>query len=437
MKNITDRDRLSLKEVIVSGFALFSMFFGAGNMIIPPMMGLNAGLNWLLSWIGFSISGVGLIVLGMRSMARCQGKLEAFGEKISKNFGLILGAIIISCIAPLMSVPRTAATVHEVAISNINPNISIIVTSLLFFIITWIFSIKQSKIIDLIGGYMTPVLLVVLAIIIFKGVITPISIPVIEASGQLGTGFLEGYQTMDSIGSLILATMILNDFRNKGVKTSDGLARYTTISGIIAALGLVLVYGGLTYLGATAYKIAPDGVTRTDLLSIIVNHLIGKNGSFILYIGITLACLTTSIGLTSAFGNFFNEATDGKVNYKLLVTISVLISFLISILGVDKIMEFSIPILVVIYPIVIVLMLLNIFSDYFSEDPIMFRLPVILTGIISFIDGIKTAGFDKFFLVELSNKLPLSSQNLQWMPVAIIGFILALIISNKKSENKG
>lgn len=429
-------DRLSTKEVIISGFALFSMYFGAGNMIIPPMMGLNAGTNWLLSWIGFSISGVGLIVLGMRAMARCQGELREFGGRIGKHFGLILGAIIILCIGPLMSVPRTAATVHEVAVVNINPNISIVITSLVFFLVTWYFSIEQSKIIDIIGGYMTPLLLIVLAFIIIKGVITPISTPVVGSSGQLGKGFLEGYQTMDSIGSLILATMILNDFRNKGVKTEEGLARYTTISGIIAAVGLALVYGGLTYLGATAYSIEPEGVTRSDLLSVIVTHLIGKNGSFILYIGITLACITTSIGLTSAFGNFFNDATDGKVSYKLLVTISVLVSFLLSILGVDKIMEFSIPVLVVVYPIVIVLMLLNIFDNYFSKDVLMFRLPVILTGIISLIDGIKTAGFKNFFLVEWAGKLPLASQDLQWIPVAILGFILALIIVKIKDRDK-
>lgn len=436
MTNEINKPELSAKDVFISGFALFSMYFGAGNMILPPMMGLHAGSNWFLSWIGFSMSGVGLIIIGMRSMARIQGDISAFGSKISKNFGVLVGAVIITCVGPLMSIPRTAATVYEVAMVNLNPNITVLMTSIVFFILTWLFSIRESKIIDIIGGYMTPLLLIILTIIIVKGIVTPISSTIQGPPDQLAAGFLEGYHTMDSIGSLILASMILNDFKQKGVKSEKGLAKYTTLSGIIAGVGLALVYGGLTYLGATAHSIAPEGVSRADLLNIIVTHLIGANGSIVLYIGISLACLTTSIGLTSAFSNFFNEASDGKISYPLLATGSVIVSFIISIAGIDQIMSFSLPILMIIYPIVIVLMLLNILDDYFPDDPIIFRIPVALTAILSITDGIKAFGFDSFFLVKIFDKLPLSSQNLHWMPVAIVGFIIGVIIAKAKGGDK-
>ncbi len=427
-------ESMKVKDVIISGFALFAIFFGAGNLILPPYMGLKAGQNWVWAWLGFALSGPGLTFLGMVAMAKNQGDTNLFAGKLGPKFSVILGSLIILSIGPLMSVPRTAATTFEISILPFFPNFNPILFSIIFFAITLFFTIKESKAIDLVGTYMTPVLLVILLIIIAKGIFTPISPTPIVGKNQFSLGFLEGYHTMDSLSPMVLAGMIILNFKEKGINSKEALTKHTIYAEMIAATGLILVYSGLTYLGSKIFAVVPQGLERTELLNAIVHHFLGSWGNIALGLVVALACLTTSIGLITATGVFFNKVTEGKLKYQHIVIVGVLVSGVLSILGVEEIIKFSLPILISIYPIVIVLTLLNLFDKWIKSD-LIYKTTVYSTMIVSIVLGLEGAGLGNLFLVKLFSRLPLWESGFSWILVSLLGLGLGLIFSILKIDN--
>lgn len=418
----------NIKDTIVSGLALFAIFFGAGNLILPPYMGLNAGQNWIWAWIGFSLSGPGLTFLGMVAMAQNQGDTNLFAGKVGHIFSILLGSVIILCIGPLMSVPRTAATTFEVSILPFLPNFSRAIFSVIFFGITLFFTINESKAIDVIGTYMTPVLLIILFFIILKGIFTPISPTSIAGKNQFSMGFLEGYHTMDSLSPMVLAGIIISNFRDKGIKSKEDLTQHTIYAETIAATGLILIYGGLTYLGAKSFNMVSPNLGRAELLNAIVYHFLGSAGNMALGLAVALACLTTSIGLTAAIGSFFSDVTNNRIKYKYIVIASVLVSALLSIIGVEAILKLSLPILVSVYPVVIVLTILNLFDKFIKSD-LVYKVTIYFTLFASIIVGIEEAGLSNFPLVKLFSKLPLWESGFSWIIISFVGLILSLVLS--------
>lgn len=275
---------------------------------------------------------------------------------------------------------------------------------------------------------MTPFLLFTLLIIILKGVFTPTSTSSIIRSKQFSLGFLEGYHTMDSLAPMVLAGMIISNFRAKGIKSKENLTRYTIYTELIAAIGLTLVYGGLTFLGARVSSIFPMDMERTELLNTIVFHLLGKKGNLVLSIMVALACLTTSIGLTMATGDFFNKVSKNKLKYEYIVIASVVISSILSIKGVEGIISFSLPILVAIYPIVIVLTFLNLFDDSI-KDNLIYKTTVYSTLVVGLILGIEGAGYKDLLIVKLFSNFPLWEIGFGWIWLSLIGLILGFVFS--------
>ncbi|HLR21802.1 MAG TPA: branched-chain amino acid transport system II carrier protein [Tissierellaceae bacterium] len=428
-----NKEKIKIKDIIVSGFALFAIFFGAGNLILPPYIGINAGQNWIPAWIGFALSGPGLTCIGMIAMAKNQGDPEKFAGKVGSKFSIILGSLLILFIGPLMSVPRTGATTFEISILPFFPNFSPILFSIIFFGITLYFAINKSRIIDIIGNYMTPFLLFILLIIIFKGILTPIKPTPIIGENQFSLGFLEGYHTMDSLSPMVLAGMIISNFRQKGIRSKETLTTYTIYTELIAATSLTLIYGGLTYLGAKAFDIVPEGLGRTELLNAIVYYLLGEYGKISLGLIVALACITTSIGLISATGEFFSKVTKDKLKYEYIVVISVIISGILSIVGVEGIIRFSEPILISIYPVVIVLSFLNLFNNYIKDD-LIYKTTVYFTLGISLILGIEALGYENILLVKLASKLPLWELGFPWILISFLGLILGWLFSKYRSD---
>ncbi len=422
------KNPIDSKDIVISGFALFAIFFGAGNLILPPYIGLNAGQNWIAAWMGFALSGPLLTCLGMIAMAKNQGDTDQFAGKVGHKFSIILGSIIILCIGPFMSVPRTGATTFEVSVQPFIPSFSPVIFALIFFGITLYFTINKTKAIDMIGNYMTPVLLVILFTIIIKGIFTPISPTTIAGKGQFNIGFLEGYQTMDSLSPMVMAGMIISNFRDKGIISKKALATHTIYAELIAATGLILVYGGLTFLGSKAFSVVPQGLSRSELLSAIVHHFLGGFGNVALALVVALACLTTSIGLITATGDFFSKITDNKLKYQHIVIMAVGVSAVLSIVGVNGIMTFSQPILLAVYPVVIALTFLNLFDKFIGSD-LIYKTTVYSTLFVSIFSGIEAAGFKNFPLVKIFSRLPLWEYGFSWILAAFIGLIGGILFS--------
>ena len=353
--------RQTHRHVLVVGVALFAMFFGAGNLIFPPYMGLLAGLDWKWALLGFLITGIGMPLLGIMAAARAGGTIEQLGSRVSPWFGLVLSVIVILAIGPLLAIPRTCATAFELGVRSNWPAFPASAFSVLFFGITLWFSLNRSEVVDKIGKFLTPFLVITLAWIILRGIFSPLGpITGMELEGPTGRGFREGYQTMDALASLVFAQIIIGALVFKGYNNTKDQIRMASMAGFIAALGLGIVYGGLMYLGATASSLFSADVERTDLLVAIAYGVMGGTGKLTLGLAVSLACLTTAIGLTATVADYFSRLSGGRLGYKLVAIATVTFSGIFATVGVTTIVNVAYPLLVTVYPVAIVLIVLTL-----------------------------------------------------------------------------
>ena len=419
------------KDILIIGFALFSMFFGAGNLIFPPFIGVTSGSNWLISFLGFIIADVGIILLSINAVARA-GSFQNVVEKAGKKFGLYLEIIMMLCLGPILVIPRTAATTFEMSIMPITSSLNSAVFSLLFFGLTLILTIRPTKVMDIIGKFLTPVLLLALILLIGKGILSPIGeLSNNNNEGLFVNGITQGYQTMDALGIGGVTALIITSFVNKGYKDKKENISMTLKSALIAGIGLILVYGGLAYLGATVSTIYDASISQTELLVNITNHLLGKNGILLLGIIVAFACLTTAIGLTSVTAKYFEDVSNKKLKYSHIVTFICVFSAIASNLGVDRIIAIAGPILTVIYPVSILLVVMSTFSKYFIK-PAVFKGAAYATLLISFLNVADSLGFT----IEFIHHLPLNSLGFNWVIPAIIGGLLGKLLVKENNINE-
>lgn len=421
------------KDVVVIGFALFAMFFGAGNLIFPPYLGLVSGSSWIIALVAFLLADVGLALLAVAASAKCNGEIGRVLGRSGKNLAIILGSAIMICLGPLLAIPRTAATTFEMGILPLASGFNPILFSIIFFALTFILTIKPSKVVDIIGQYLTPALLVALGVLIVKGIMSPLgeisSAPMIQ--GVFGEGVKQGYQTMDALGAVALSTVVITSLVNKGYTEEKQKIQLTMKAGFVAAVGLVLVYGGLTYLGATVSKIYGQDVVQTSLIVQITASLLGQPGKVILAIIVGLACLTTAIGLVSATAQYFEKLTNGKLKYEMIVTVVCIFSAIVSNFGVSSIIKFSGPILTIIYPATVVLVIMTLFGDKIKNDN-AFKGATYMALLISVLTVVNDLGMSVSFVT----KLPLASIGFNWIvPVLIAGVIGNFIPSASNQES--
>ncbi len=380
-----------IRDILVVGFALFAMFLGAGNLIFPPTLGHLAGSKWGFALLGFFVTGVGMPILGIISVGISGGRLDDFTKNMNQTFSVFFLTFVMLIIGPLFAIPRTAATTYEIAIQPLNMGISSVTASFIFFAITLFFVLTPNNVIDRVGKFLTPILIVVLGLLIIKSIITPIgtaSQPYVD--NIFLRGFKEGYQTMDALGSIILATIIISGIKTKGYSDKKDVLKLTLYTGLVACVGLALVYGGLVYLGATGNAVLPEKLSRTQIVVQSTMLLWGRAGQMVLGLSIGLACLTTAIGLTTTAGEFFSEKFKNDISYRAAVIIVSSISFLLANFGVDAIIRFAGPILEVVYPVAIVLIVLNIFGR-FLPNPYFFHGAIVGTLSISLLQGVVSA----------------------------------------------
>ena len=421
------------KDIIITGFALFAMFFGAGNLIFPPYLGVITGDKFLVGFLGFIIADVGLSLFAILAAAKTDGDTEKVFGRAGKLFAVILGSAIMICLGPLLAIPRTAATTFEMGVSPIVPGFNSVLFSTIFFAITLALTIKPSKVVDIIGSYLTPALLVCLLVIIAIGIINPIG-SLNEASIQnvFNEGILQGYQTLDALGAICLSAVLIKSLVQKGYKEEKDRVGILLKSGFIAAIGLAVVYGGLTYLGATVSSVYDSTVSQSTLIVAITIALLGTPGKIILSLIVTLACLTTAIGLTSATAEYFSTLTKNKLKYEHIVIAVCIFSLAISTLGVGAIIKISAPILSLIYPATIVLVMMTIFKKYVKNDNIVKG-----ATYVALIMGILMAAKDLGVNVVFIDLLPFANLGFCWVVPAVIGGLLGSLINpSKKVQDK-
>ncbi|MBU5454772.1 branched-chain amino acid transport system II carrier protein [Caproiciproducens sp. MSJ-32] len=406
------------KDTIVIGFALFSMFFGAGNLIFPAFLGNKVGSQFLAAIIGFIITGVGLPFLAITACSMGDGTFDSISNRIGKRFSTILTILLFMAIGPMLAIPRTAATTFELAITPFFPNIPPIVAMIIYFLINIFFVFKSSSVIDTLGKYLTPTLIILLGFIIIKGLLIPIDkIVSTNAVNVFSSSLLEGYQTMDAIAALLFAGIITKSLKSKGYRNKE-MSSMLFKSSAVAGIGLAFVYGGLTYIGAQTVNLTSESLGKTEILILISKSILGNLGPILIGTAMGLACLTTSIGLLSSGAEFFEKVSKGKLNYKLNVIIISIVSLVIATLGVDKIIVLSVPILNVLYPVAVTLIVTSFLNNLINNINAI-RLGTytsLIFGILSIIPGINLTF------------IPLAKLGFPWVLPTVIAIVIGCML---------
>lgn len=425
------------KDFLVIGLALFAMFFGAGNLIFPPYLGNLMGSKFILATLGFVVTGVGFPFLGILACTKTNGNFNDMAGKVSKSFAIICSVAIFLAIGPMLAIPRTAATTYELTIQPVFPWMSSMVSMILYFALNLCFVLRPSKVIDSIGKFLTPALLIALLILIIKGLLSPIGIVIdTNISSVLSNSLIEGYQTMDALAGLMFATVITSSVIQKGYKDKEAIS-ITIKSGLIAIFGLAIVYGGLMYLGAQTSSILPKDISKTALLLEISKRSLGEYGSVIIGIAMGLACFTTSIGLITAGSSFFDKISNGKLPYKINAIVISLVSIAMGNFGVDKIVKISVPVLSILYPVAITLILITL-SKGLSKNNFVLRVSVYTSLIFGIIETLPSIGVNGGFVKEFLNIIPLSSIGFAWVTPTLLSLVISLFITkgNENGSNK-
>ena len=425
------------KDVLLTGFALFAMLFGAGNLIFPPMLGYETSSSWIPTMLAFIITGVGFPFLGILSVSIAGNGIKDFANRVSPTFSKIFAIISILAIGPMLAIPRTGATAYEITFlhNGMNNTIYKYIYLICYFGIVILFSLRASKVIERVGKILTPILLLLLFLIIVKGIFfSGLSIKPDIYPHAFKKGFLEGYQTMDTIASIAYAGIILKAIKNGRNLTQKQEFSFLIKAGLVAILSLALIYGGFALVGAKMHSVLVTN-DKIELLVKTTSYLLGGYGNLILAICVAGACLTTAIGLVATVGEFFSSITSFK--YENIVIFTVIISFLLSILGVESIIRISVPILVFIYPVMISLIILNLFGKYIKNDYV-YKGVVLFTGIIGLIESLASIGITNTYTNSVLEILPFSDYGLTWLFPGLIGYILFSLMFRKvqRIENK-
>ncbi|MDA9341824.1 branched-chain amino acid transport system II carrier protein [Flavobacteriaceae bacterium] len=421
------------KQTLVIAFALFSLFFGAGNLILPPYLGYNAGDGWFWVLIGFSISAVIIPILAIYGHAKLQGTILDFANKVSPTFA-VLFSILIYLIAIALPSPRTASFTYEMAIEPFF-QISSLELSSIYFALVLVFVLNRNRMLSIIGKFLTPLIVCILLIIICLGLFTEVaSVRDSIFNNSFAEGILEGYQTFDAIGGVVVGGVVVISLSLQGEFNYEEKKRMIIRSGLFAGLGLFLIYGGLIVLGAHNSNVLVID-NRTELLSVLSIQTLGNIGNVFLSVLIALACFTTAVGIVTGTADFVKGLIgNSQKAYIITAIIASVLGVIIGQFNVHYIINIALPILMFIYPMTIVLIILNVLPENWAST-IVFRGVVLATFIFSIPD------FLKFFIAEenlfpLKEMIPLSEYSLGWVLPAIIVFLLFNLVSygNKKTD---
>lgn len=425
----------TVQHSLILGFALFAIYFGAGNLIFPPSIGNASGTNWVPALIGFCVTGIVLPLLAVIAILNAGGRFEELTKPISPWFYKVFNLLLMVGIGMFVTIPRMAATTHELGIKTLFPQVPSIVTIVVFFAISFYFAMDKSNVIDKIGKILTPVLVLILLFIVGKGIFDPIGTPVAtDLKTPFSNAFISAYQTGDVVTGIFCAPIFIAAILAYGYKGKD-MRKIAVTGTVIAGIGLLIVYGGLLFIGASGSGMFAKDIDSTTLVSELVNLLLGSGGAIALSIAIALACLTSAIGVIAVIAEFLNNLTNQKVGYRAWALIVCLTGIAIGSLGVENIINYALPIFLALYPVAIVLVFLGLFRKYIP-NPGSYRGAILLTFIVSVMETLGVIGVNIPAVQSFVSILPFSANGFSWLVPAIIGLIAGTFIY-KAGAQKG
>lgn len=434
-------EKFKFKDRILIGITLFSMFFGAGNLIFPPFLGAEAGKQTIPAFVGFLLSAVCLPVLGVIAVTK-SGGINNIASKIHPKFAFVFIIILYLSIGPFLAIPRTASTSFSMAVTPFWNGDKLwilqIIYTVVFFIATSLVALHPEKLTEFLGKRLTPILLTLILVLFVGSLVHPAgdfadAKNAYTSNATVG-GFLYGYQTMDTLAALNFGMIVAMNVREKGITNEKSVMRETLNAGWIAGLLLFAVYGMLAFVGAVSSKTFSNTVDGTETLTNMVSFLFGKGGTILLAVLFIIACFNTCVGLLSCCGEYFNELFP-KISYKNWVFIFAIFSMVISNIGLNAILKFSVPLLNTIYPMAILLIVLACLERYISEYKGVYVCSVIFCGVVSVISVLDQQGIVIPFITECAHFIPGYELGFGWLLPTLLGMIIGVFFG-KKNKNK-
>lgn len=427
---------MKTSHIVTIGLMLFAMFFGAGNLIFPPVVGFYAGDSFLPAVLGFILTGVGLPLLAVIGASLTKGGYREALKKIHPLFSAGLLVIIYLTIGPFFAIPRTATTAYEMGVLPFlpgNSSLALFITSVMFFIATLYLVLRPDNLVDNIGKYLTPALLITISIIIIRVLVTSLGNGSSSAynnfeNSAFGFGFTEGYLTMDALAAMVFAILVINAINKQGFFEKRIVFKSTIQAALIAAFLLAAVYGSLALMGNTVILTEPIPENQnigTYLLQYMSHHALGDFGIGLLGIAVLVACLTTSSGLISAVSEYFHSIIPSVSYYKFAVIFTV-ISLIIANLGLDAIIAGSVPILSLIYPVAMSAVFLLLFAFFVPSPRLSLQVPIVLVLISSALGQLHRLNWIDMPWLEYQL---LYSNQLEWLPLLVIGYLVGYLIA--------
>lgn len=416
------------QDILALGFMTFALFVGAGNIIFPPIVGLQAGPHVWMAALGFLVTAVGLPVITVVALAKVGGAMDDLSSPIGKVAGGVLAAVCYLAVGPLFATPRTATVSFEVGLAPLTGEspLALLIYSVVYFLLVFWISLYPGRLLDTVGRFLAPLKIIALAVLGIAAFALPAGeVGVAEpayVAAPFSQGFINGYLTMDTLGALVFGIVIVNAIRSRGVESPRLITRYAIIAGLIAGVGLALVYISLFRLGSGSHAVAAGAGNGAVVLHAYVQHTFGSLGSGFLAVLISLACLVTAVGLTCACAEYFSRVLS--LSYKVLVLILAVFSLLVSNLGLTKLIEFSIPVLTAIYPPCIVLVALSFCQGVWHSQTRIVAPVMTVSLLVGIIDALKGTPFAED-LPRFLLHLPLSEQGLAWLLPSCLTLALA------------
>ena len=439
-------EKLTPRQLTLIGSMLFGLFFGAGNLIFPLILGAKAGWNLPNALLGLLITAAGIPLLGVMSigLSRSEGLLDLSG-RVSPRFRLLFTCALYLTIGPLFAIPRCAATSFTIGVSPfVGEHVWIwqLGFSLCFFGAVLYFSLKPSKILDSVGKFLNPAFLLFLGIMLVTALMKPVQpVSSVVPSGDyvhsaFSAGFLQGYDTLDALASLAFGIIVIRAVRQLGVTEPGRVAAGTVRAGVVSMSLMAFIYAATALVGAQSFglyaeRLSDPGFTGGDAFAVIARHYFGKGGGVLLAVTVTLCCMKTAVGLVTSCAETFEEMFPGKLSYPWWAVVFSGASLLISNFGLSKIIEFSAPVLYFLYPLAIVLILLGLLGRLFGHARPVYQWTMYFTLAAALLELCRVVGFRP--AADFAGRvLPFYAYGLGWVIPAALGFVVGMILKRMK-----
>ncbi len=445
--------KMTGKQYVLVASMLFGLFFGAGNLIFPIILGAKAGASLVPALLGMLVTAVGMPLLGIVALgvSRSSGLME-MSSRISKGYGYFFTCALYLTIGPFFAIPRCAATSFTMGIAPLlNGNEALVqaIFTTLFFAAVLYFALRPSDIMNSVGKYLNPIFLVCLGILVVTALISPqAAVSEVPASGDyvesaFATGFLQGYDTLDALASLAFGIIVINVIRGMGIEEPGEIAKSTIKAGIFSMLLMALIYALIALVGAQSYGLYADRLADPSFnggtaFAIIARHYLGNAGMIVLALTVTFCCMKTAIGLVTSCADTFSQIFPRSLSYKNWAIAFTAFSLLVSNIGLSKIISFSAPVLYFLYPLAIVLILLSIFGKFFANARSVYVCGIGFTMIAAVLDLLRVSGAASVqgIVAWAADSLPLYTLGLGWIATGAVGVLIGLIISFLQRKRK-